>query len=125
MIICVPTGTLRVMSETPTAITFSEEEIVVLHATYQECVHDRYIPINNARGPPKGERLRRTLLYRKPSNRLGVKKTANYSISDDYDYGLSESMTVRAGFCPCSVCNHEFMWECEDEDCACCSSSCT
>ncbi len=39
--------------------------------------------------------------------------------------GLAESMTIAAGMCPCSICGHEFMWECEDADCQCCSSACT
>ncbi len=31
---------------------------------------------------------------------------------------------VRAGLCPCSLCGHEFMWECHDDDCKDCTSTC-
>lgn len=40
--------------------------------------------------------------------------------------GLPEGeITLVAGSCPCSICGHEWMWECEDQDCQCCSSTCT
>ena len=71
------------------------------------------------------KRYRRTVLYRKGIDRLGVKKTAKYEPTRDDDYGLEPEMEIRSGFCPCSVCGHEFMWECEDADCQCCSSACT
>lgn len=34
-------------------------------------------------------------------------------------------LILKAGWCPCATCGHEFMWECEDADCQCCSSFCT
>ena len=70
-------------------------------------------------------RYKRTIAYRKPVERLGVKKRSIFNPKEKYDYGLEHDMEIYSGICPCSVCGHEFMWECEDEDCACCSSSCT
>lgn len=31
---------------------------------------------------------------------------------------------VTPGICPCVECGHEFMWECEEADCKCCTSVC-
>ena len=33
--------------------------------------------------------------------------------------GAEREVTVRAGFCPCETCGHEYMWECEKADCHC------
>lgn len=32
---------------------------------------------------------------------------------------------IRAGYCPCAICGHKWMWECEENDCQCCSNFCT
>ena len=32
---------------------------------------------------------------------------------------------LRAGLCPCAICGHECMGECDEHDCQCCSSLCT
>lgn len=37
----------------------------------------------------------------------------------------SIEITLNAGLCPCGVCNHVMMEECEINDCQCCSEQCT
>ena len=42
----------------------------------------------------------------------------------------SGQVTFRTGICPCSVCGHQYQWECElasdgDTPCDCCSSICS
>jgi len=46
---------------------------------------------------------------------------------DDLGDGPSggRMVLVRTGWCPCGTCGHEFVWECDDADCQCCSSTCT
>lgn len=42
------------------------------------------------------------------------------------NHGLPESgeVDVTPGVCPCSVCGHKTMEECEKADCKCCTSVC-
>ncbi len=35
------------------------------------------------------------------------------------------SVTFTVGDCPCSICGHTEQWQCEDNDCECCSELCT
>ena len=44
---------------------------------------------------------------------------------DGKNAGVPETVTLKPGNCPCSICGHEYMWECEEADCQCCSSVCT
>ena len=53
------------------------------------------------------------------------KKTATFKVMGDKNAGLNEVQEIIAGKCPCSICGHEWMWECEEQDCQCCSSACT
>lgn len=34
-------------------------------------------------------------------------------------------VTLKVGYCPCSICGHTIMLDCEEQDCQCCSSTCT
>ena len=77
--------------------------------------------------------------WQKGRGRPGQIKTVSYKIIDfekerhgkkvrvHKNFGLPESgeVTLKTGYCPCSVCGHEYMYQCEAEDCACCSSTCT
>ena len=52
-------------------------------------------------------------------------KTVTVVVSEHENYGLTETVTLKAGWCPCSVCGHDSMLDCERADCKCCSSTCT
>lgn len=59
-------------------------------------------------------------------------KTVMYKARKDKNFGLPSegSVTLITGKCPCSVCGHKWMWECDetvgtDYECYCCSSTCT
>ncbi len=67
---------------------------------------------------------KKLLAYRKPPSRLGISKTATFSPTDEWDYGLDPEMTLEAGLCPCSKCGHVAMFQCEEAGCKCCSSAC-
>lgn len=66
--------------------------------------------------------------YRKGDRRLpfGTKKTV--------DVGGGE-LELRVGYCPCSECDHTYMWECDPDNqvlpdgskggCQCCRGTCT
>ncbi len=73
---------------------------------------------------------------RKSPDLLGKTKTfrcipmlTDGSVDSPIDYGLDAELTVEVGYCPCSLCGHKFMWECEEANdgrgCDCCSSACT
>jgi hypothetical protein len=71
------------------------------------------------------KRFKRTKLYLENLAAPGVAKKVTFRRIGEKNAGLSESLEVIAGKCPCSICGHEWMWECEDSDCQCCSSACT
>lgn len=73
----------------------------------------------------KGERRRRTKEYLEARARPLEKKTVTCRHMGEKNKGVPETVTLTAGLCPCEICGHEFMWECEDADCQCCSSVCT
>ena len=61
-------------------------------------------------------------------------KTCSYDFKHDKLKGFKakipsdhkgDELTLQAGMCPCAICGHEYMWECEDNDCDCCSPMCT
>lgn len=54
------------------------------------------------------------------------KKTVTYKVTPDKNFGLDPSgeTTIIAGKCPCSVCGHDSMLDCEENDCKCCTSLC-
>lgn len=39
--------------------------------------------------------------------------------------GVKHVVTLTTGDCPCDVCGHTDMWQCEDAICECCSETCT
>lgn len=54
-----------------------------------------------------------------------ILKKVHTTVTKEKNYGLKKYTTIRAGWCPCSVCGHEYMLECEEAHCQCCSSACT
>ncbi len=73
-------------------------------------------------------RYQKTVDYLNCRARPGQVKTVEIAHkTDGMDRGLDPSgkTTLTAGKCPCSICGHEFMWECHEADCYCCSSACT
>ena len=70
------------------------------------------------------ERYKRTLEYALTKSQPFQYKITKYHTSEDSDYGLTKTMEIQSCVCPCSVCGHEYMWECDDANCACCSSAC-
>jgi len=77
---------------------------------------------------PKGsERYEKTKMYLECRTRPGEKKTVLCCHKKDgMDIGVQNGeVTLIGGKCPCSICGHEFMWECYEADCYCCSSVCT
>ena len=74
----------------------------------------------------KKTREERTLEYLAARARPLQTKTVTYKVMEDKNYGLPPEgeVTLVAGKCPCAVCGHEWMWECEDADCKCCTSVC-
>jgi len=64
--------------------------------------------------------------------RPGQRKRIVYKVYPGKDAGLPDSgeVELRAGYCPCTVCGHKLMAECEaaaaesGEACECCYSSC-
>ena len=75
----------------------------------------------------KKSREERTLEYLAGRARpLQTKTVTGIRHIGEKNAGLPEGeVTLVAGKCPCSICGHEWMWECEDADCQCCSSTCT
>jgi len=73
------------------------------------------------------ERYKKTKAYLEARARPGQVKTVKCRHKKDgMDTGVPDGeVTLTAGVCPCSICGHEFMWECHEEDCYCCSSVCT
>ena len=69
---------------------------------------------------------KRTKEYLAQRARPLEKKTVTFRRMEGKNWGLPESgrITLIAGKCPCSVCGHEWMWQCEDADCKCCTSVC-
>lgn len=67
-------------------------------------------------------REKRTKDYMQARARPGERKVVTF---ENPEPGLAPSVELRAGYCPCTICGHEFMWECENNDCQCCSSACT
>lgn len=77
--------------------------------------------------------------------RPGERKTVNFNLIDEVrqkdhgpiliqkNHGLPANNRVNyvTGHCPCTICGHEFQWECElnsfevNGGCDCCSSVCT
>ena len=55
-------------------------------------------------------------------DRCGFKPKKGIKVIED---GNQVIIKLQAGMCPCAVCNHEYMWECKDDDCECCSNYCT
>jgi len=70
------------------------------------------------------ERYKKTVAYLKNKPFPLKEKTGTYAPSKDLDYGLQAEMLIVSGLCPCAICGHEFMWECEEDNCECCSSAC-
>lgn len=72
------------------------------------------------------KRYKKTKNYLEARARPGEEKTVTFVHSETENYGLpvTEEVTLIAGVCPCAVCGHEFMWECEDDNCECCTSTC-
>lgn len=68
------------------------------------------------------ERTRKKLLERA---RPGELKTVSFKVTEKKNYGLAPEVEIVAGWCPCTVCGHTYMHECEEADCQCCSSACT
>ena len=57
---------------------------------------------------------------------LEVKTVTGIRHIGEKNKGLPEGeLTLTAGMCPCSICGHDSMMECEEENCECCSSTCT
>ena len=67
----------------------------------------------------------KTKAYLEARARPGQLKTVTFNVTATKNFGLKEEMQIKAGWCPCSVCGHEYGWECEEADCQCCSSACT
>lgn len=57
--------------------------------------------------------------------REAKKKYKNFKLKKGYTKTGENTYQIRAGYCPCAVCNHEYMWECEDNDCQCCKHFCS
>lgn len=70
-------------------------------------------------------RYKKTVAYLEARARPGERKTVTVKHMGDKNAGVPETVTLTAGKCPCSICGHEWMWECEEQDCVCCSSVCT
>lgn len=77
---------------------------------------------------PTSERFRRTVRELERSDQPGVRQMVDHRHDPNhptFDIGVPAGMVeVRAGLCPCSMCGHEFMWECHDADCRDCTSTC-
>ena len=71
----------------------------------------------------------RTKKYLEARARPLEKKTVTFKIAAGKNHGLKETQEIVAGKCPCSICGHEWMWQCEEANggngCDCCSSACT
>jgi len=63
--------------------------------------------------------------YLAARTRPNEEKTVTVKVTAEKNYGLTETVTLRAGWCPCSVCGHDSMLDCEEQNCQCCSSTCT
>lgn len=48
-----------------------------------------------------------------------------FKVTEEKNYGLQETQKIEGDKCPCSVCGHERMEECDESNCQCCSSACT
>jgi len=76
-------------------------------------------------------RYKKTKAYLESRARPGqVKTVTGIRHIGNKNAGLPEGeVTLTAGKCPCSICGHEWMWECveanEGRGCDCCSSTCT
>ena len=70
------------------------------------------------------KRYKKTVEYMRTKPYPGKEKIGTYNPTEDYDYGLQEAMELKSCFCPCAICGHEFMWECDEENCECCGSAC-
>lgn len=72
-------------------------------------------------------RYKRTIKELEARARPGEVKTVTYKHTEEKNYGLPVDGEIElvSGMCPCAICGHEFMWECDDALCECCSSVCT
>lgn len=76
-------------------------------------------------------RYKKTKMYLECRARPGQVKTVKCRHKKDgMDAGVPDGeVTLTAGKCPCSICGHEWMWECMEAEggngCYCCSSICT
>lgn len=64
---------------------------------------------------------RKTVTLSKKKQSSSVKGAAFIKAEDDKHITIS----LRAGACPCGECDHQWMWQCYEADCQCCSGSCT
>ena len=71
------------------------------------------------------KRYKRSKAYLEARARPGEKKTVTVKRIGGKNAGVPETVELSSGFCPCSICGHQFMWECDDAQCECCSSVCT
>lgn len=71
-------------------------------------------------------KYKRTKAYLESRARPLEVKKVTYIHSERENYGLpvEGEVELEAGMCPCAICGHEFMLECEDENCECCTSTC-
>lgn len=79
----------------------------------------------------RSKRYKKTKAYLECRARPGQVKTVlcKHKKNGD-DIGVPDGeVALVAGLCPCSICGHEFMWECMEANdgngCSCCSSVCT
>lgn len=65
-------------------------------------------------------------LEKAPRKNCGLKRESVREIGREKKRKVAD-VFVDQGYCPCSVCGHRFMFECEEADppCECCSSVCT
>ena len=61
--------------------------------------------------------------------RPGITKTVTYKVMPEHGKNIGlppegEITLTIDGTCPCSVCGHKYMYECEEADCKCCTSIC-
>ena len=73
---------------------------------------------------PDSPEYQRTVEYAMTKSKPFEFKTCDFHPGPEWDYGLEPSQEIQACICPCKVCGHTYMWECDDANCACCSSAC-
>lgn len=73
---------------------------------------------------PDSKRYERAVEYALTKSKPFQMKVGTYSPTDEVDFGLKPETDIQSCMCPCDACGHEFMWECDDAGCACCSSAC-